>query len=127
MSGQTTLMIADPSVLPLVQAGKLRLLGQITGTRSLAMPDIPTLAESGVPGFDAPSWYGFFAPAATPAAVISKLNTEMVNALKDSELRRKMVAAGQDPAPSTPSELGEFHRKEIALWTKVITEANIKP
>jgi tripartite-type tricarboxylate transporter receptor subunit TctC len=127
MSGQTALMIGDPSVLPLVKAGKLRILGQITGTRSLAMPDIPTLAESGAPGFDAPSWYGFFAAAGTPSAVISRLNTEIVNALKDPDLRSRMVAAGQDPAPSTPAELGEFHRKEVALWKKVITEADIKP
>lgn len=127
MSGVTTLMIADSSVLSLGEAGKLRILGQITAARSLAMPDIPTLAESGMPGFDAPSWYGFFAPSNTPGSVIEKLNTEIVNSLNDPDLRRKMVAVGQDPAPSTPQELGDFHKKDVALWTKVINEANIKP
>ncbi|MGD9943493.1 MAG: Bug family tripartite tricarboxylate transporter substrate binding protein [Bradyrhizobium sp.] len=126
VSGHTVSMIADPSVLPFVKAGKLRILGQITGTRSLAMPDVPTLAESGLPGFDAPSWYGFFAPANTPRAVVAKLNAEINNVLKDPDLIRTMVAAGQDPAPSTPQELGEYHSKEIALWKKVITEANIQ-
>ena len=89
------------------------------------MPDLPTVAESGVPGFDVTNWYAFFVPAGTPAPVIARLNTELVKALNLPEVRARLVAAGQDPAPSTPQELGDFHTKDYALSLRAVEAAKI--
>lgn len=106
---------AGNPVLPLVRSGKLRALGQTTQTRSAAMADIPTVAESGLPGYVADNWYGIFAPAGTPAPVIARLNAELVKALNDPEVKARLIAAGQDPAPSTPEEMGAALRADIAI------------
>lgn len=126
VGGQTSMMFADPSALPLVKSGKLRALAQTSAKRSSAMPDIPTVAESGVQGFVVDSWYAIFAPAGTPAPVIARLNMNIVKAIKDPELNTKLIAAGQDPAPSTPQELDAKLKADIALWTRVVEAAKIK-
>ena len=126
MGGQTQLMFADPSALPLVRSGKLRALGQTTLKRSMTMADIPTVAESGLPGYVADNWYGLFVPAGTPAPVIARLNAELVKALNDPDVKAKLIAAGQDPSPSTPEEMGATLRADIAQWARVVEAAKIK-
>jgi len=126
MGGQTQLMFADPSALPLVRSGKLRAIGQTTAKRSATMADIPTISESGLPGYVADNWYGYFAPAGTPAPVIARLNAALVKALNDPEVKAKLVAAGQDPAPSTPDEMGAALKADIAQWQRVVDAAKIK-
>ena len=126
MSGQTQLMFADPSALPLVRSGKLRAIGQTTAKRSATMADIPTIAESGLPGYVADNWYGLFVPAGTPAPVIARLNAELNKALNDPDVKSKLAAAGQDAAPSTPEEMGAALRADIAQWQRVVDAAKIK-
>ena len=106
---------AGNPVLPLVRSGKLRALGQTTQPRSAAMAEIPTVAESGLPGYVADNWYGIFAPADTPAPVIARLNAELVKALNDPEVKARLIAAGQDPASSPPEEMGAALRAHIAI------------
>lgn len=126
MAGQTQLMFADPSALPLVRSGKLRAIGQTTAKRSATMADIPTIAESGLPGYVADNWYGLFAPAGTPAPVIARLNAALVKALNDPEVRSKLASSGQDAAPSTPGEMGAALQADIAQWQRVVDAAKIK-
>ena len=126
MGGQTQLMFADPSALPLVRSGKLRAIGQTTAKRSATMAEIPTIAESGLAGYVADNWYGVFAPAGTPVPVVARLNAALVKALNDPEVKAKLVAAGQDPAPSTPEEMGAALRADIAQWQRVVDAAKIK-
>ena len=126
MAGQTQLMFADPSALPLVRSGKLRAIGQTTAKRSVTMADIPTIAESGLPGYVADNWYGLFVPAGTPAPVIARLNAALVKALNDPEVRSKLASSGQDAAPSTPDEMGAALQADIAQWQRVVDAAKIK-
>lgn len=125
VGGQANMFFSDPSALNLVKAGKLRALAQTTATRSPSIPDLPTVAESGLSGYSATNWYGFFVPAGTPAPVIERLNTELVKALNAPEVRSRLVAAGMDPAPSTPQELGAFLKEDIARWARVVEAAKI--
>ena len=126
VSGQTNMLFSDPSALPLIKAGKLRALAQSTATRSPSLPDLPTVAESGVPDFEAVNWYAFFVPAGTPAPAIARLNAELVKTLNLPEVRARLVAGGQDPAPSTPQELGAFHEKDYARALRVVEAAKIR-
>lgn len=125
VGGQANMFFSDPSALNLVKAGKLRALAQTTATRSPSIPDLPTVAESGLSGYSATNWYGFFVPAGTPAPVIERLNAELVKALNAPEVRSRLVAAGMDPAPSTPQELGAFLKEDIARWARVVEAAKI--
>jgi tripartite-type tricarboxylate transporter receptor subunit TctC len=126
VGGQANMFFSDPSGLNLVKAGKLRALAQTAATRSPSIPDLPTIAESGVPGYNATNWYGFFVPAGTPANVIARLNAELVKSLNAPEVKSKLVAAGMDPAPSTPRELGNFLKEDIARWAEVIKAAKVR-
>ncbi len=125
VGGQTSMLFSDPSSLPLVRSGKLRALAQSTAKRSAAMPEIPTMAESGLPGFEVVNWYAFFAPAGTPEPVIARLNAELVKALNAPDVQSRLVAAGQDPAPGTPQQLAALVRDDLALWTRVVKTARI--
>lgn len=109
-----------------VKAGKLRALAVTTPRRATAMPDLPTVAEAGLPGFDVGSWFGLLAPAATPEAVVVKLNEAVVAILRDAEVTRLMSGLGLEPAPSTPEEFARYMRAETVKWTRVIRDANIK-
>jgi tripartite-type tricarboxylate transporter receptor subunit TctC len=123
--GQITMLFSDPSALPLVKAGKLRALAQTMSKRSAAMPDLPTVAESGLPGFELVNWYAFFAPAGTPAPMVARLNAELVRALKLPDVTAKLITGGQDPAPGTPQQLGTFHRDDVAKWSRVVEAGRI--
>jgi tripartite-type tricarboxylate transporter receptor subunit TctC len=109
-----------------MQAGKLKPLA-VTGTRRMAdLPDVPTVAESGFPGFEAYSWIGIFAPTGTPDAVIKRLHQDFTTTLQDAEVKAKLIAAGFEPIGSTSQELGQFVRREYDKWSKFAKEAKIR-
>ena len=125
VGGQTSMLFSDPSALPLVKSGKLRALAQSTARRSASMPDVPTVAESGLPGFEVVNWYAFFAPSGTPEQVVARLNAELVKALNAPDVKARLIGAGQDPSPGTPQQLGTLLKDDIALWTRVVQAARI--
>jgi len=114
------------SSLPQIQAGKFRPLAVSTATRSRVLPDVPTVQEAGVPGFDVYTWFGIFAPAGTPAAVIQKLNAEFVKAMRAPEVKARFEASGYEIVGSTPAQLDALLRSEIARWGKVVKDAGVR-
>jgi tripartite-type tricarboxylate transporter receptor subunit TctC len=113
------------TTLPLVKAGKLRALAVSTKQRSKVAPDIPTLAESGVPGFDATAWFGLFAPTGTPRDVLLRLNREVAEAVKDPVVSEKLLQLGAEPVSSSPEQFDAFFRGEVAKWGKVVRQSRI--
>jgi tripartite-type tricarboxylate transporter receptor subunit TctC len=109
-----------------VRRGKLRALAATGARRSSAAPDIPTVAESGIPGFEVTVWYGVSAPAMTPRAIVNRLNSEIVRALNSPDLRERLKSQGADPVGNTPEQYTAFIHDEIAKWAKVIQAAGIK-
>ena len=126
MGGQVDFFFSDPSALPLIQSGKLRAIAVSTPRRSAVLPDVPTVAESGLPGFTYFNWYAFLAPAKTPRPVIDRLNKAIVHALNAPDVRERLLAAGMEPAPSSPEELQAFIRKDYEQWKRTIVAGNIK-
>ena len=116
-----------PTAIPYIKAGKLRGLGVTMAKRTAALPDVPSIAEAGVPGYEATQWFGMLAPAGTPRPIIDRLNQEMVKLLKSPDVRDRLIADGADPAPTTPEEFGAYIKSETEKWTKVIKAAGIKP
>jgi len=115
------------SSVPLVKDGKLRALGVSSVKRVSVLPDVPTLAESGLPGFRWDSWGAIFAPARTPRAIISRLNREITGALGQPDVQKHMRALGAEPAPTTPAELDTFVVNELAVVAKLAKAAGIAP
>jgi len=115
-----------PSSLPLVKEGKLRALGVTSLKRSPAAPEIPTLAEQGLPGFEAVSWFALFAPAGTPRPLIDRLQGEVKKILAAPDVAGKLAEAGLDAVGSTPDELAAYQRAEIAKWAKVVRDSGAK-
>jgi tripartite-type tricarboxylate transporter receptor subunit TctC len=115
-----------PSVLPHIATGRLRGIAVGSAKRSPAAPDIPTVAEAGLKGFQYVTWYALLAPAATPKDIIAKINADAVNALSQPEMVQRLSSQGAEPAPGTPEELARFMRAEYEDWKKVIKSANIK-
>jgi tripartite-type tricarboxylate transporter receptor subunit TctC len=109
-----------------VKAGKLKALAVLSAKRFAAAPDIPTAAEQGYPGIDASVWFGLFAPAKTPKAIVMKINQGVVSSLKSPDAIRVLQAQGAEAVPTTPEEFAAFLKREIAKWGKVIKEAGIK-
>ena len=126
MTRQIDFYFSDPSALPHVRSGKLRALGVTTTKRSHNLPDVPTVAESGLPGYEYTNWYGFMVPVKTPAPVIQYLQREIHRVLTAPDVREKLVTAGMDPAPSTPEELDAFLPRDQEKWSRVVRGANIK-
>ena len=127
IGGQTQLMFATmPTVLPHVRAGKLRGLAVIGATRSAALPQLPTIAESGVPGFSVNNWIGLFAPAGTPNEIVRKVNAEVMRIMRLPEVARRMDVEGERFTPNTPEEFAAFIRSEVAKWGKVVKDAGLK-
>lgn len=121
IAGQVSLtMTGAPVVMPQVQAGKLRALGVSSPRRLEAFPQVPPIAESGVPGFDATQWYGVVAPAGTPREVVAKLNAEINRVMQSDELRRRLLAEGAIAAPDTPEAFAAFIRDELKRWGAVV-------
>jgi tripartite-type tricarboxylate transporter receptor subunit TctC len=127
IAGQVQLMMeSSNSMTPHVKSGKVRGLGVSSPTRSPAFPELPTIAEAGVPGYDATTWTGIVAPAGVPKALIAKLNAEINAALAKPALREKLMALGSEPVIGTPAQFGEFIRKENAKWADVIKRSGAK-
>jgi tripartite-type tricarboxylate transporter receptor subunit TctC len=127
LGGQVQMMFDNmPSSLPHVKAGKLRALGVTSAKRSPALPEVPTIAEAGVPGYDATSWFGILAPAGTPEPVVTRLQGAIVQALGEPEMRQRMADLGAEPVGDTPAEFGQFIAAEIAKWAKVVNDAGVK-
>lgn len=126
VAGQVHFAIpAFPTAVPHVKAGRIRMLAVTGAKRSPIMPDVPTVAEAAVPGYEYDAWFGIFAPAGTPKAIISRLNQVIVKALEMPDLREQLARAGLDPEPSTPDELGKILRADTAKWAKIIKAAGI--
>jgi tripartite-type tricarboxylate transporter receptor subunit TctC len=114
------------AVINQVQAKQIRLIAVTSLKRVNSLPDVPTVAESGVPGYEATSWYMMLTPGKTPAAIVNQLNQEIVKALKADDMREMMARAGVEPLGNTPREAMEFLQAEIAKWGKVIRMAKVK-
>ena len=115
-----------PTIFGHLKAGRLRALGVSSAKRSSALPDLPTIAEAGVPGYEFSTWYGVLAPAGTPKPIIAKINSAMVRGLNAPDLRDKLRSQGMDTQPGTPEEFGNLIRSEIKKWGDVIKSAGIK-
>ncbi|HYH43206.1 MAG TPA: tripartite tricarboxylate transporter substrate binding protein [Burkholderiales bacterium] len=128
IGGQVQLLwVSIPSVLPHVKGGRLRALAVSTAKRSASAPDVPTVAESGYPGFEYSNWNALFAPAKTSPAIVRKVNAAVVKALSEPDIAQRLTMQGADPAPGTPEELARYMRTDHERWKKVIRAANIKP
>lgn len=126
LSGQVQLMFSSAvSMLPQVKAGKLRAIAMTGAKRSQAIPDIPTVAEAGVPGYETGSWYGIVAPAKTPRPVIERLSREIATATRSAEISRRLADEAVIPIGSTPEEFDTHIKRELARWAKVIARAQI--
>lgn len=128
LAGQVSLTFTGiPSLLPHVKAKRLRALA-VGSTRRLAlMPDVPTVAESGVPSFEVVQWYGVVAPAGTPRHIVSKINKDLVAFLRRADTGEKMASLGAEPAPTTPEAFAKVIRSEIKRWAQVINATGVKP
>lgn len=127
LAGEVQLMIATlGSSLPLIRSGKLRALALGAAKRSSSAPDLATLAESGVPGYDVDNWYGVLAPRGTPQSIIGLLNGQTVAVLAGADVRDRFAALGFEPAASTPKQFADYLKAEIAKWAKVVRESGAK-
>jgi tripartite-type tricarboxylate transporter receptor subunit TctC len=127
LAGEAQVSFATlPSVLPQVRAGKLRALGVTTTRRSFALPDVPTIVEGGVAGYEHVQWTGFLAPAATPAAIINRLNAEAVRAVHSPELKPALASEGAEPVGNTPQQFAAIIRSETQRIAQVVRKAGIK-
>ena len=127
LGGQVSAMFLQYAVAkPQIAAGKLRLLGTASGKRSPTMPDVPTIAESGLPGFDVQPWFGILAPAATPAPIVAKLNAEIAKVMRQPDVKKQLADQGAEAVTSTSAEFGSFIASEITRWAKVVKESGAK-
>ncbi|MDB5904959.1 MAG: hypothetical protein JWM26_3837 [Betaproteobacteria bacterium] len=128
IGGQMTMNIAPIlTSLPHAKAGRLRALAVTTPLRSATAPEIPTVAESGVAGYEATLWYGLSAPAATPREIVQRLNREVMRILALQDVRDTLQQQGADAAPTTPEAFGEYVKSEIAKWAKVVRSSGARP
>jgi hypothetical protein len=115
-----------PPAMPYVKSGRLRVIAVTSATRSLLLPDAPTVAETGLPGYEVNSWYGVFAPPSTPKDVIARINGDIVNLLGAAEVRERLAALGAEPQPLAPDAFARFVREDISKWAKVVKESGAK-
>jgi len=127
LGGRVVLMCSTIApAMPLVKAGKLHALAVTSLKRSAAAPEIPTVAESGLPGYEATAWQGVLAPASTPREIVAKLNTEIVRVVQQPDVRRQLAEQGYEPVGNSPEQFADYIKTEIAKWTKVIKAAGLK-
>ena len=127
IAGEVQLMFAtSASVIPFIKAGKLRALAVTTARRSASVPDLPTVSEAGVPGFEAITWHGVVVPAATPAPLVERLNRDIVGALAQPDLRERLAALGAEVHAGTPREFADYIASEIPKWSKVVRDSGAK-
>jgi tripartite-type tricarboxylate transporter receptor subunit TctC len=115
-----------PAALPMVRAGRLRALAVTSAQRSALLPDVPPVGESGLPGYDVTSWYGVFAPAGTPEAIITRLYTELAAHFKSPEVTKRLSSLGAEAAIQSPAELAVFLREDIKKWAAVVKASGAK-
>jgi tripartite-type tricarboxylate transporter receptor subunit TctC len=127
IGGQVQLQFSSiPTVLTHVKAGRIKMLAIGSAKRSPALPDVPTIAEAGVPGYEYTTWYGIFAPRATPPAIVTLLNGAVTKAVMSPEVSQRLTPQGAEPSSSTPQELAQYMKEESARWAKTIKAANIR-
>lgn len=127
LSGEVQLVVIGvPAASPHIKAGKLRALALIAPRRSPAIPEVPTVAEAGLPDFEVTTWYGVLAPAGTPRPVVTRLNAELVRIMHALELKERLAALATDPVTSTPEEFADYIKREIAKWGEVVRQAGLK-
>ncbi len=127
LGGQVQLMFSDaPTALPQIKAGKVRVLAVASPQRSTLLPDVPTISESGLSGYEAYSWAAFVAPAGTPADIVARLSADIGRVLNQPEVKQKLFDAGAEAMPTTPEQFGKMLRSEIVKWGKVVKAANIQ-
>jgi tripartite-type tricarboxylate transporter receptor subunit TctC len=127
IAGQVQLAsIGLPPAMPHIKSGKLRVIAVTGVKRSPLLPEAPTVAESGLPGFDVTSWYGMFGPAAMPREVIGKVNADIAAVLGAADIKERLASSGAEPAHTSPEELGKLVREEIAKWAKVVADSGAR-
>jgi tripartite-type tricarboxylate transporter receptor subunit TctC len=127
LAGQIEVMTGTMiTVIPYVRDGRLRALGVTSLKRAAVAPDLPTIAEAGLPGYESVQWYGLLAPGATPREIITRLNEAVTRATQDAAIRKRFLDDGVEPVGSTPEEFAALIRSDMAKWAKVVKEANIK-
>jgi tripartite-type tricarboxylate transporter receptor subunit TctC len=127
LSGEVDMAILDsPPLLPQIRSGKLRVLAVASERRSRVLPEVPTIAESGMPGYHASSWHGLFAPAGTPREIVARLHTEITKIVRLPDVTERLSAQGVEPVANTPEQLAEFVRSEIARWARVVKASRAK-
>ncbi|HVN37604.1 MAG TPA: tripartite tricarboxylate transporter substrate binding protein [Myxococcota bacterium] len=127
VSGQVAVFIGNmPPTVPLIKAGKLRALAVTTKSRSALMPELPTIAESGLPGFETVAWFGVLAPAGTPPEIVRRLSAEIAKIARSPEMREKLLAMGAEPVGSTPEEFKAVIDRDIAKWKPLAQKVGIK-
>ena len=127
IAGQCQVMFAtSASAIPYVKAGRLRALAVTTAQRSLSLPDLPTVAEAGVPGFESITWHGVVVPSATPVSIIERLNRDINAALRERDLRDRLQGLGVEVAGGSPQEFAAYIAREIPKWTKVVKDSGAR-
>ncbi|KQP37144.1 tripartite tricarboxylate transporter substrate binding protein [Pseudorhodoferax sp. Leaf274] len=127
LGGQVQLMFADaPTALPQIRAGKVRALGVASAQRSALLPELPTIAASGVPGYEAYSWAGLVAPKGTPPDIVAKISADLQKVMTQPDVKQRLFDAGAEAMPTTPEKFAQMLRSEIEKWGKVVKTANIK-
>lgn len=128
VAGQVTMTFGNlTTIIPFAKAGRLRALAVTSAKRSPQLPEMPTMAEAGVPGFEASTWNGLIAPAATPKEIVAKLNADIVKVLAMPDMKEKLAVNGFEPVGDTSAQFQAFITAEIERWSKVVRTANIKP
>jgi len=127
LSGQIHLVVIGvPAAAPHIKAGRLRALALVAPQRAAALPEVPTVAEAGLPNFEVTTWYGILAPAGTPKPIVTRLNAELVKIMHSPDLKERLAAMATDPATSTPEEFADYIKREIAKWGEVVRQAGLK-
>jgi tripartite-type tricarboxylate transporter receptor subunit TctC len=128
LGGQIQFAFVDlAAAAPLVKSGKVRALAVLADKRFTSLPEVPTMTEAGFPGFNVVAWFGMFAPAGTPAPIVNRINRELVAVLNRPDLREKGADLGIEIFGSTPRELDEYVKSQIALWAQLTADAGLKP
>jgi tripartite-type tricarboxylate transporter receptor subunit TctC len=128
LSGEISVMFTTPpTAMPYLKAGRLRPLGVTTMTRIEALPDVPTISEAGVPGYESVQWFGMLVPVGTPRPIIDRLHQELTRALRAPDMKERLTSLGLNGVGSTPEEFAVYMKSETEKWAKVIKAMGIKP